>query len=105
MEVQALEHQFARRSHQARRLERAELFDRLAEARYFAQSVEILGGRRVVGNFDAPSALEVGGYAAQVVDLEITIEDLEHGAIDEAFDEVLFLLVLAHILELDFARG
>ena len=61
-----------------------------------AQRIKVVGGRRVVGDLDAPSALEVGADAAQIVDLEVAIEGLEHGAVDQALDQVL-LLSLIHI--------
>jgi hypothetical protein len=75
MQMQALENKLARRCHQARRLERPEQRDDLAQSGHLAQRFHIFRRRRAVRNLDAPALLEVARHFLQVVELQILVED------------------------------
>src|SRR4030095_15847902 len=104
VEMETLEDELDRGRHQPWTLERTQLRDGLAQARDLLYALPILRRRHAVGHLDAPAGLEVLCGPRECVHRERAVPDREHGAADQAVDQLLRLLVLARVLELDLPR-
>src|SRR3990170_52240 len=103
--MKAFEDEFGRRSHQRGSLLNAQSADRFLEAGNLFDPFQIVLRGHLVGDLHAPAGVEKLDDLLQGVEAEILVEDLDDGAVEQFFHQVVFLFVLAHVFHLDLAVG
>ena len=93
--MEAFEDEFRCRRHQARRFLRSKGFHRFLQSGNFFDAFEIVVRCHLIGDFNSPTRVEVFDDFLQRIETKVLIEDFQNRPIEQLFNQLVFLLVLA----------
>ena len=100
MKVQPLEDKLRRRSHQGRRLQRAQRADRLFQPRDLFDPFQIVLRGHGIRDLHPPTGVKIVHHLLQRINTEILVEDLDNGTVEKFFHQLIFLFLFADIFHL-----